>query len=302
MRKVIIFHEHHNMSRSQVAQFAETKHAKLFLEGVRPDEAGTVSSELDYPVVPLEHNNLPVAMSPLVAADGTLRLNAFLWSVARRRKLTAANRFVVCEQETAALHHRMVTRELGSGRPLPKTQLKSTGRFLDTLAVSSAKATLSVGPFGTVFHDSLEGIREAGSEGIPPRHAESLRLLAGIATPTALEALERSIFSEIGLFFGSNYGFIPRFTHTMHYGAMTRIVPLIGSENPLSIYAIITGVLARLKELRDMYMAYSVVREGFERGVLDVGVEHALEGSRMLEIIQACGIEEHPHYLDKARF
>lgn len=284
-RKLIVLPESHTMGRRrQAALYAkeQTGSVKLFLEGIRKKEADKASSSLGYPVTPLEHGILPAVMSPFIAANGTLRSNAFLWSLANRRKDSAARKFVEDEKDVAA-HV--------SGSPRGKIRLDEVKLLLGRDAAFSANATLYVKPFDELFGDSLNEILDAGPKGIPPILSGALRLLAKTLPPSTLRDLEVSVLSEINGLFGSKYGFALSITHDADYGTVEDFVPLVESSKPLGLYLKVTDVLNRLKELREMYMAYAVAREEFDLGVLNVGLAHLSRGSRMLEIFQKCDIE-----------
>ena len=290
---------HDARRRHEAVQFAKKQsgNVKLFLEGVRRKETGAASTQLGHPIVPIEHDLLPLMMSPLIAANAALRLNLFIWAVSKRRKLDLARKIIKDEKEVAAL----VT-----GRPEARIRLDDVKLLLGRDAAFSANVTLYLKPFEGIFGESLNEILAEGSEGIPPKLRAAMELLARTLLRAKLREMESSILSEVNGLFDSHYGFTLRMTtdaemafhkrmpfeqQPLPYDTLAGIPFMIRSSNLVGLHFTINAVLDRLKELRDMYMAYAVAREDFEVGVLNVGLAHVLEGSRMMEIIKKCDIE-----------
>lgn len=284
-RKLLILPENHLCPRRREAvHFAKEQsgNTKLFIEGVRRRDADAVSLELGYSITSIEHDRLPVVMSPFIAADGALRLNSFLWSVANRRKDPAAREFIKEEREIAAYSL------LASPS---RIHLDSVTRCLCENAAFSTRAASRVQPFGDVFGESLNEVLELGQAGIPPKLAYALHLLVEMMPLPRLERMDLEIYSEIDSFFKSRYA-ISVSLPSPAYAVIPEFDFIIrASNNPLALYRKVVEVLSRMKELRNGYMAYAIAREEFDIGVLNVGALHALENSMMLRILRQCGIE-----------
>ncbi|MBI5228282.1 hypothetical protein HY988_06845 [Candidatus Micrarchaeota archaeon] len=295
MRKLVIFPEHHGLSRRSLAVDYARRAAQtipsiaLFVEGVQPIDRIRAEGQFQFPVQIIEHPLLTKFCHVFALSAVFTRLNGVLWALNNPVHALSAPFLDELNQTTAlamGLSHRYA-----SGRPFLLYTEDQASRIISFVLedVGHSIVRINNGIIGT--EEGMRITTQICEDPFARRGISSLvrqtvnNFLANLSPEDFIslsELLEiiRSDLNERGL----HYGDFITFSVSNDLASLAKI------HNPARLTMATGRLYVRARFMREAHLIHRIAETEFELGVLSIGAGHIVQGS-FVNHLRSIGLE-----------
>ncbi len=281
VKRVIMFPERHDRPRTREAIAFAKKTAsqgfavKLFVEGVMAGDIARLSNDAGFPITCIEDERIKRTTDISMFLTALHGLNAFRWSVAHVTNGDCAQ-FLKDAARSAYFASNPSATNLPSG-PV-RLDIPAIRQYL-VAECMHPQVSLKKLVAGEELQRVISASLTQGEHRIPqPLLDLTVRLLNCIPQHD-LDQMASALLPGILRFFSDRYGVSAYYAgfDNMHTSRLSK--RLHAGHNPMEARAMLARLETRLMSLREMFMAYSIAKEAFDYGIVNVGIVHTMSMS-----------------------
>lgn len=287
-RSLIIVPEMHRQKKeAEAAALAKKLRAgargtiKLFVEGVRRCQTMEASESLGFPVTSIEDDAIKRFTTILSAAMAMTRCNAFFFALWHREEPGPAEMLSGIATTTAEVNG-VLPGGAVTFDDMAKAVVSDTSYSVEPLISSGM---LSEAGYGDLMVDIFAN----GRTGVSPRLSSLLHSLAEEAAEIEVRKVALELSGRVSDFFHREYGVRIRIGESDD--TITGVFDALDGHDPMSLHESADRSYRALRLCRESYIAYSIAREPFDIGVLNIGLGHVRNG-HLVGLLEATDIAD----------
>lgn len=294
VKRIVVFPERHHRPRTREAiTFArETAEkgasVKLFVEGMMAGDIARLSKEAGFPITCIENEKIKRPTDIAMFLTALHDLNVFRWSIANINDRD-------CFQflQDAARSAYLALNPLSTDLPSEPVQV-GLNAIMEHLVAECRLTSSLLKKFRIMEDTELDAVVSdslAPGECHIPRSLLELTLrLLNCSPQSELDWMASALLPEMLRFFSGRYGICAYYAGFGDMQISKLSKRLHPGYNPLEARDMLSRLGTRLMSLRELFMAYSIAREEFDYGIVNVGQVHALSVT-LCGTLSAAGME-----------